>query len=196
MVTKSLKIFSIFLLAGLLLFAADNGKTLKVGDKIPSFSAKNENGEVWQSNKVVGKKNLVVYFFPAAMTEGCIKQACAYRDTMDQIEDYNTKVVGVSGDSVETLQVFKNEYMLKFTLLADPSGKIAKKFGVPVSGGGKTVKNIDGTLKEFKRGATFERWTFVINKEGKIVYKEENVLPGEDSKNILKVIKNIESKDK
>ncbi len=173
--TNNLKILGILLLTGLLLFGAENGKTLEVGDKAPSFSAKNENGEVWQSNKVVGKKNLVVYFFPAAMTEGCIKQACAYRDTMDQIEDYNTKVVGVSGDSVETLQVFKNEYMLKFTLLANPTGNIAKKFGVPVSEGGSTVKNIDGTLREFERGATFERWTFVINKKGKLYIKKKTL---------------------
>lgn len=187
-----MKAVFIVLMSICLAFAAGQGEKLEVGDKVPSFTGMNGEGGSFHSDSLLGEKNIVIYFYPAAMTEGCVKQACAYRDTIDILEDYDAKVIGVSGDSVETLSVFKDEYMLKFTLLADPEANIAKKFNVSVSEGGETTKNIDGKVREFERGATFGRWTFVIDKEGEVVYKKKNVIPEEDSENVLEVLKKIE----
>src|SRR5712675_1728769 len=73
---------------------------LKVGDAAPSFSAKDDTGADWKSADHVGKKILVVYFYPASFTGGCTKQACAYRDDQKALNDAGAEVIGVSGDQV------------------------------------------------------------------------------------------------
>src|SRR5581483_1290619 len=90
----------------------------------------------WKSSDHVGKKILVVYFYPADLTSGCTKQACGFRDDMKKLTEKGVEVVGVSGDSVKNHQIFKKVHDLNFTLLADEDGSIAKKFGVPVGKGG------------------------------------------------------------
>src|SRR6056297_2854622 len=87
----------------LLVVNAINGQDsgLNVGDKVASFKALADNGKVWKSKDFVGKSNLVVYFYPAAMTGGCTKQACAYRDAQDDLSGLNAEVVGISGDEVK-----------------------------------------------------------------------------------------------
>ena len=96
--------------------AADKKTDLKVGDAAPEFQAKDDQGKVWKSSDVVGKKILVVYFYPADMTGGCTKQACGFRDDMKKLEDKGVVVVGVSGDSVRNHQLFKKAEHLNFTL--------------------------------------------------------------------------------
>ncbi len=170
--------------------AQQNG--LDVGDKVPDFSAKADNGTDWNSNTVIGRKNLVVYFYPAAMTGGCTMQACAYRDARDDLSSLNAEVVGVSGDAVENLKWFKLSENLNFTLLSDPDGSIAKLFGVPVTEGEKAIeREIGGTMQTLSRSVTTSRWTFIIDKEGKVVYKSTEVKAAEDSKNVIEVLKKL-----
>jgi peroxiredoxin Q/BCP len=160
------------------------------GDKAPVFEAKDETGKVWKSSDVVGKKVVVVYFYPADFTGGCTKQACSFRDDFSKLTDKDVVVVGVSGDTPETHAKFKKEHNLPFTLLADEKGEVAKKFGVPVKvGSAKAKVKIGGESVEVERGATTSRWTFVIAKDGTIVHKNEKVAAAEDSKQILNVIK-------
>lgn len=169
---------------------ADGGKTeLKKGDKAPSFEATDDEGKTWKSRDHVGKKVIVVYFYPADFTGGCTKQACTYRDNMDKLTGKDILVVGISGDSAKTHGLFKKHNNLNYTLLADEQGEIAKKFGVDVKPGGK-AKGFDENGKEtiVERGVTIMRWTFVIGKNGKIIYKNANVKPAEDSKQILQVV--------
>jgi peroxiredoxin Q/BCP len=161
---------------------------LKVGDAAPSFQAKDDQGKAWKSSDYVGKKILVVYFYPADLTGGCTKQACGFRDDMKTLADKDVEVIGVSGDSVENHQIFKKAEELNFTLLADEDGAVAKKFGVPVGPGGTVNVNVDGQAHKLTRGVTAKRWTFVIDKEGKIAQKNTNVNAAEDSKAILKVV--------
>jgi peroxiredoxin Q/BCP len=98
-------------------------------------------------------------------------------------------VVGVSGDSAKTHELFKKEHKLNFTLLADEKGEIATKFGVPVTVGAKTVKaKIEGKEVSIERGATASRWTFVIGKDGKVVYKNTKVDAAGEAKNVLGII--------
>jgi peroxiredoxin Q/BCP len=162
---------------------------LKVGDAAPSFSAKDDTGADWKSADHVGKKIVVVYFYPASFTGGCTKQACAYRDDQKALTDAGAEVIGVSGDQVKNQEAFKKFHKLNFTLLADDKGDVAKAFGVAITPGEKKVKQkIDGKDEEFTRDFTEMRWTFVIDKNGKIAYKNPKVTAPDDPKEVLEVI--------
>jgi peroxiredoxin Q/BCP len=172
------------------LHAEDKAVDLKVGDPAPVFESTDDQGKPWKSTDYVGKKTVVVYFYPADLTGGCTKQACGFRDDMKALADKGVEVVGVSGDSVKNHQLFKKIHNLNFTLLADEDGSVAKKFGVPV-GPGATIKgdyDNDGKEETLTRGVTAKRWTFVIDKAGKISLKNTDVKAAEDSKAILKLL--------
>jgi peroxiredoxin Q/BCP len=166
-------------------FAAD----LKVGDKAPDFTAQDESGKEWKSANFVGKKIIVVYFYPADMTGGCTKQACAFRDDFSKLKDQGVEVIGVSGDSVRNHQLFRKAHNLNFTLLADTDGRVAEAFGVPVTREEKTVKAlIEGKEELLTRSITARRWTFVIDLNGNIAAKNTMVVAAEDSKAIQDVV--------
>jgi peroxiredoxin Q/BCP len=153
---------------------------LKVGDEAPEFTAKDDAGEDWKSVEHVGKKILVVYFYPKDMTPGCTKQACTYRDSLPQLEKEGVEVIGVSRDTVESHKKFKEAEKLNFTLLADPEGKITKAFGVKPLVFGQTE--------------LASRWTFVIDPEGHIAYKNEKVDPLQDPAEVMKVVAKLQKK--
>jgi peroxiredoxin Q/BCP len=168
---------------------------LQVGDQAPAFEALDQTGKEWKSSSHVGKKILVVYFYPADMTGGCTKQACKFRDNMSQLQDLGVEVVGVSGDTVKNHQVFQKAHQLNYTLLADTEGEVAHAFGVPFTAGEKTFKTaIDGQDEVLTRLGTAKRWTFVIDKNGKIAYKNENVNPELDPQQVTEVIRNLKPK--
>lgn len=164
---------------------ADDVK-LEVGAAAPEFVSKDDAGKDWKSADHFGKKIVVVYFYPADLTGGCTKQACGFRDDMAKLQGDGVEVVGVSGDSVENHKLFKTDQKLNFTLLADETGEVATKFGVPVEIAEKVakVKTSDGKEISLTRQATAKRWTFVIGKDGKIAYKNTMVAAAEDSRTI------------
>jgi peroxiredoxin Q/BCP len=172
---------------------AQSAVDLKFGDSAPAFQAKDDTGKEWKSSEHVGKKVVVVYFYPADMTGGCTKQACGFRDDLKTLTDKGVEVVGVSGDSVKNHQLFKKAHELNFALLADTDGKVAEAFGVPVTAGEKTVKaKIDGKEESLTRTVTTARWTFVIDKSGKIAAKNTTVKAAEDSKAILELVEKLQ----
>lgn len=175
----------------LVLVLASNGfsQELNVGDKAPKFKTLADDGSTWNVSDYVGHKFVVVYFYPAAMTGGCTKQACAYRDFKNEIATADAIVVGVSGDNVEGLKLFKKAHDLNFALLSDESGEIATKFGVPMRDGGTIAREIDGQSYDLVRGNTASRWTFVIDKKGNIAYKNTSVDATKDTEEILEFIK-------
>jgi thioredoxin-dependent peroxiredoxin len=169
--------------------AREDKPEVKKGDKAPAFEATNDQGKTWKSSDHVGKKVIVVYFFPADFTGGCTKQACTYRDDMEKITSKDILVVGVSGDSAKTHELFKKHHKLNYTLLADEKGEIAKRFGVPTRPGGKAKGfDEDGKQIDVVRGITISRWTFVIGKDGTIIYKDDKVNPTQDSKQIQEAV--------
>ena len=171
---------------------AEDKVDLKVGDKAPAFQAKDENGKLWKSSDVVGKKILVVFFYPAATTGGCTKEACGYRDALEKFKGKDVEVVGVSGDSPEGQMVFKKKEKLNYTLLADEKGDIAKALGVPTGKGGTVkTKDVDGKDVELVRGVSAQRWTLVIGKDGKVVEKEKVANAGDDAKHIMEVVEKL-----
>jgi len=168
---------------------------LQVGDAAPAFEALDEAGQKWKSADHVGKKYLVVYFYPGDFTPGCIRQAQSFRDNMNKLTDQGVEVIGISGDAVATHALFKQAQKINFTLLSDEDGSLAKKFGVPVGAGGQ-VKTKDGADKPvtLKRAVTESRWTFILGKDGKILYKNTKVNPVDDSKQVAAFIEKLEKK--
>jgi len=168
---------------------------LKVGDKAPAFEARTDADTSWESAGRYGRKWVVVYFYPGDFTPGCTAQANAFRDAMNKLTDLGVEVVGVSGDSVQTHELFRKAQKLNFTLLADEDGAVAKKFGVPF-GPAATVKakGADGQPFEFQRAGTAARWTFVVGKDGTIVYKNTKVVPADDAKKVTEFITQAEKK--
>jgi peroxiredoxin Q/BCP len=168
------------------------GKGVKVGDKAPAFQAQDEEGKTFKSSDVVGKKVLVLYFYPADFTGGCTKQACNFRDDTGGLSSKGVMVVGVSGDSVKTHKLFKNYHNLNFPLLADEKGEIAKKFGIPVGKGGK-AKGFDESKNpiDVVRGVTIQRYTVVIDKEGKIAAIDKVGDAGGDPKRVAEIVNNL-----
>jgi len=160
---------------------------VKVGSAAPSFEATDDQGKTWKSSDHIGKKVLVIYFFPADFTGGCTKQACAFRDASDKLTDKGIEVIGISGDSAKNHELFKKHHKLTFTLLADEEGAVAKKLGVPVTKGGEvTVKDLDNLV--IKQGVRTERWTIIIGKDGKIIAKDKVTAPADDPKRVLEII--------
>ena len=170
------------------------GAELMVGSVAPEFECKGDDGKVWKSSDHYGQKIVVVYFYPAAMTGGCTKQACAFRDDKEELTKKGVEVVAVSGDEVEGLQLFKKVNNLNFTLLADTDGAVAKKFGVPVQAGGTIEREVDGKVHKLTTGVRAARWTFVIDKSGKIAHKETKVDAPGDSKAVLAVAEKLAAK--
>ena len=160
---------------------------LNKGDKVENFSSLDDEGNVWKSSEVTSDF-LVVYFYPAAMTGGCTKQACAYRDDKASFDKMNISVIGISGDEVKNLQYFKEAYQLNFPLLSDNEGTISKIFGIPTTNGGEITREIGGEDLLLIRGITTPRWTFVLDKNRSIIYKNAEVNAAEDSKKVKEVI--------
>lgn len=178
--------FALFLIAS---FSASSQQGLSIGDKAPEFKALADDGSTWDIKKHLGKNYIVVYFYPAAMTGGCTKQACSYRDHRDDLKAAGVEVVGVSGDKVESLRLFKQAENLNFTLLSDEKGDIARAFGVPVSEGGAIKRTVEGTEHDLVRGVTAKRWTFIVGKDKKIIYRNESVNAEKDTEEVLNFIK-------
>lgn len=129
----------------------------KIGNMAPSFTLVNQDGEKVALKDFKGKKNVVLYFYPKAMTPGCTVQACGIRDYKKQFAKAETVVFGVSPDAPERLGRFIERDKLNFDLLSDPEHKIADKYG---SWGPKKFmgKEYDGILRQ----------TFIIGKDGRL----------------------------
>lgn len=104
--------------------------TLKVGDKLPSFSATDTNGTLFNSQVYIEKQPLVIYFYPKDETKVCTEQACSFRDNYQDFKDLGAEVIGISADTVQSHIKFKSRFNLPFILLSDNDKKLRKLFGV------------------------------------------------------------------
>jgi len=164
-----------------------------LGEKVHNFSTLDQDGEKWQLKSNLKKSDfLVIYFYPAAFTGGCTKQACSYRDQKGDLAKVGASVAGVSGDSPETLELFALEHSLNFPMLSDESGEIAKIFGVPQGEGGTISREIKGTNLDLTRGTTIQRWTFILNREGELIYKDSEVDAEADSGKVLEYLSSLQ----
>lgn len=129
----------------------------KIGNMAPAFTLQDQNGNKVSLKDFKGEKNVVLYFYPKAMTPGCTVQACGIRDHKKEFAKIDTVVLAVSPDSSERLAKFETRDNLNFTLLSDEDHKIADKYG---SWGPKKFmgKEYDGILRQ----------TYIIGKDGRI----------------------------
>jgi len=143
------------LLAALSLFTATSvlADMPKAGDTAPAFSGTDQNSNVVNSADIIGKKIVLLYFYPKDFTGGCTKEACGFRDRMGDLQKDNVEIIGVSFDSAESHKAFADKYSLKFSLLPDSDGKIAAAYGTKME-----TRNLSN------------RVSFLIGLDGKIVH--------------------------
>jgi len=188
---RSIAAVSLFATLALPATVSAQDVVLNVGDRAPVFQAPADDGSMWRSTEHVGNGILVVYFYPAAMTGGCTAQACAFRDHRTQLEELGATVVGVSGDRIENLRIFKGQNRLNFPLLSDPNGVVMRAFGVPTRDGGTITREIDGDSVQLTRDVTAARWTFIIGRDGRILFKETQVDAEGDSRAVIDAIRRL-----
>jgi peroxiredoxin Q/BCP len=104
---------------------------LQVGDSIPNFKAIAADGTPFDSQSIVGKQPVVIYFYPKDDTKVCTEQACSFRDQYEDFKALGATVIGISSDSVKAHQQFTEKYRLPFLLLSDENRKLRSLFGVP-----------------------------------------------------------------
>ncbi len=126
----------------------------KIGNMAPAFTLLNQDGEKVALKDFKGKKNVVLYFYPRAMTPGCTVQACAIRDVRKEFDDLDTVVLGMSPDPVKKLKGFEEKKELNFTLLSDEDHKIADKYGI------WGLKKFAASLSRYLQTNSFE-WRFI-----------------------------------
>jgi len=161
------------------------------GDVAPELTALDDQGKIWKSSDHVGKNLVVLFFYPADLTSGCTKQACGFQKDLEELKAAGATVVGVSGDSVTNHQLFKKTHSLSFPLLSDEDGKVARSFGVPVRNGGEIARIVQGEQKKLVRGVTAQRWTFVIGLDGTVIHRDTNVDAANDSRTVLKLVRQL-----
>lgn len=137
--------------------------TLKVGDKVPSFSAKDQDGNTISLSDYSGKK-LIVFFYPKANTPGCTAEACNLRDNFKELQAQGYELLGVSADSEKKQANFRDKYEFPFPLLADEDHTVINTFGVwgPKKFMGKEYDGI-------------HRFTFVMDGDAKVIKIIEKV---------------------
>jgi thioredoxin-dependent peroxiredoxin len=152
---------TLFVAGSILFIAAPAFAALpKAGDIAPLFTGQDQDGKTVKLADLIGKKIVLLYFYPKDNTPGCTKEACGFRDRMSDLAKDNVEVIGVSFDSADSHQKFIAEYKLNFTLLADADGKIADAYGVRMEG-----KNMA------------RRVSFLIGLDGKVVHVTDSGKP-------------------
>jgi peroxiredoxin Q/BCP len=136
---------------------------LSVGDAAPEFTLPDADGNEVSLRELRGK-NVIVYFYPAAMTPGCTKQACDFTDTLDSFKAEGYEVIGISPDKPEKLAKFRERDHLTITLLADPDREALTAYG---AFGEKKLygKTVQGVIRS----------TFVVDEEGRLEVAQYNV---------------------
>lgn len=140
---------------------------IQKGDRAPSFSSVDTEGNEISLENLRGKK-IILYFYPKDNTPGCTAEACSLRDGYDKLLEAGFTVLGVSPDNEKSHEKFRSKYQLPFHLIADPEKELIRKYGVlgEKKMFGKTVEGV-------------KRTTFVINEDGVI----EHIIPKVDTNN-------------
>lgn len=149
--------------------------SIEKGEKAPHFQLKDQDGKEFDSKTVVGKKPVVIYFYPKDFTPGCTKEACNFRDSYEDFKEAGAEVIGISNDSEKSHAKFAKKHKLPFVLLSDSNGKVRKKFGI----------------KKSLLGLVPGRETFVINADGNVVFKFNSLDASKHMDKALNAVKKI-----
>lgn len=129
-------------------------QSIKVGDAIPHFSLPDQDGKIFDISNVLGKKKLVIFFYPQDGSLNCTREACYFRDMSEAFEETDAVIIGISGQSVESHKNFASSNKLNYSILSDENNIVRKLFGVP----SKAFGLIPG------------RVTYVADKKGIVVF--------------------------
>ena len=146
---------------------------LKEGDKLPLFDRLNQKGEALNSQQFIGKKPLVVFFYPKNFTPGCTAEVCSFRDKYADFLENGAEVRGVSVDSVRSHDRYASSFNLPYSLLSDSDKSLQKAF--------KINPQFFGVLTR--------RVTFVFDKEGKLTLAYDSLNPISHIHKALKALK-------
>lgn len=150
--------------------------TLKPGDKVPDFTLMDQDGKPFKLGKYVGKKKLVIFFYPKDESPVCTKEVCAFRDAYARYTDANALVIGINNGTVASHKAFAEKEHLPFTLLSDPDNKVLSLFLVKEQTFGNGVK-VSG------------RETFVVGLDGTVAYSFRDFMKGDEhSKQVLEYL--------
>jgi len=149
---------------------------LEVGDQAPAFTLPDADGKTVTLSGFKGRK-VIVYFYPAASTPGCTKQACSFRDSLAGLNGAGIDVVGISPDKPEKLAKFRDAEALTFPLLSDPDKSVLTAWG---TFGEKKMygKTVQGVIRS----------TFLVDEKGKIALANYNVKAAAAATLIQKII--------
>lgn len=106
---------------------------MNINDSCPQFELFDQDGNLFTSKDWIGKKKLVIFFYPKDETPGCTKEACSFRDSHEDFLKYDCQVIGISSDSVPSHKLFASKHNFNYILLSDIDKKVRKLFGVPAS---------------------------------------------------------------
>lgn len=149
--------------------------SLKIGDIVPNFTAKDNHNEIFESQSVLGRKPIVIYFYPKDNTPGCTTEACRFRDQYEDFKDLGAEVIGISADSVNSHYAFADKLQLPFILLSDEDKKLRHLFGVR--------NNLFGLLPG--------RVTYIIDKHGVVIYIFDSVNAAKHISKALEIIREL-----
>jgi peroxiredoxin Q/BCP len=152
-------------------------KPVSIGNRAPSFSLPSESGETVDIGDYIGKRPVVLFFYPKDNTVVCTKEACAFRDSYAEFREIDgAEVFGISTDPVESHRRFSSEYRLPFRLLSDEKGAVREIYGVP-----RTLGIFPG------------RVTYVIDRDGKVIHIISSQL--DYKKHVVEAIKALKARN-
>ena len=170
---RSVKVISLIVF---FLITSSSLAELKVGDKAPNFSLRDQNNLTHELNDYKGNW-VVLYFYPKDGTPGCTTQACDFRDAVKRIIASKSVVFGVSLDSVESHKLFSDKNKLPFSLLSDETGEVAKLYD---------------SLRNLLVYKTAKRNTFIIDPRGLVAKIYQSVDPKTHSEMVLNDLGNLQ----
>ena len=154
---------------------------LQLNNAAPDFSLPDQYGNTKSLSDYLGK-HVLLYFYPKDNTPGCTKEACNFRDRLNELKQHNVQVLGVSKDSVESHKKFAEKFNLNFPLLSDQGKKVIKKYGIWVE------KSMFG-----KKYMGISRDSYLIDPKGKIIKHYHKVKPAKHVDEVINDLKEIKN---
>ncbi|MCP9201156.1 peroxiredoxin [Gramella sp. GC03-9] len=146
---------------------------MKLGDKIPTLTLKDQDGREVDLRRKAEGNSLVVFFYPKDFTPGCTKEACSFRDSYEEFRDLGAEVIGISSDSEDSHSNFSKRYNLPYPILSDRDKKARNAFNV----------------KPSLLGLLPGRETFIFNDKAELIHKFNSMSAGKHIPEALAVLK-------